>query len=352
MLQASAVARLPSENGPPTLVEVDGFVSPWGWQLTEALNQPEELSFTIDPKKQTPELLLRFSDLAAYATEIWLWEDGELIFAGPLLGYAPRLAGEDIAWEVRATGLLSYLQRWRVRPSDPDLVFSGVDQALIAKGLIDYWQALPWGDYGIDTSSVATTGVTRDRTYAAVEAHLIAQRLSELAAVIDGFDFSIDPATREFLVHYPGRGQDLTDSIIVDSRSVADPSAQISAGPEDLVSDAYALGEDGLSAEAFDAGLRAAIGRSAFAGAFAGVTDPTTLADYAARLQVQRSTQLHIPPSTLIPVAFRWGDFGVGDLVEFNYDYGAGLLTEERRVLTRQRKVEDSGAELITVGLV
>lgn len=356
-LNISAVARVPQSAATPTLTEAGGFVAPSAIKLTETLNQPEQLSFVIVPSKQDPAVLERFTDLAAYATEVWAFCDetvcgGVKMFAGPLLGYSPKLNGDEMTWEIRAAGILDYLRRMQIEPDGAGLSYTATDQATIAKGLIDYYQALTFGHYGIDTSGVTTTGVTRDRTYPVPEAHLIAQRLAELAAVDNGFDYSIDPVTRDFIVHYPERGTDLTGSLIIDARSIADPSAQISAGPEDLVSEGFALGDDGLVSHATNTTLRAAIGRSSFQSSFSGVTQQTTLDDHAQRLVDQRSTHLHDPAKVLFPIGLDWDDFGVGDLVEYAYDYGAGLVVEHRRVFSREMTIEDSGGVKIGVQLV
>jgi hypothetical protein len=229
-------------------------------------------------------------------------------------------------------------------------VFTGVDQALIADGLIDYWQNLDYGHYGITTGVSSPHGVLRDRTYLAKESHLIAQRMSELAAVQNGFDFQIDPLTREFTAVYPGLGVDRTDTLFIDARSVVDPSAQISAGPEDLISDAYAVGEN-IVAHAVNTALRAAVGRAGFAASFNGVTEQATLDDHAAHILAERSSQLHDPAKTLFAIAFDWDDFGLGDLVSFDYDYGAGLMSEQRRVVARTMGLTREGAQTITVEL-
>jgi hypothetical protein len=319
----------------------------------ETLNKAESFTFVINPAKQSADLLALFMDLAVTGVEVWAFSDDHdhAMFTGPVLGYAPKLQGDDIVWEVRCAGVLDYLRRMRIEPDGADLVYTATDQAQIAKGLIDYYQALPYGNYGIDTSGVTNTGVTRDRTYPAIEGHLIDQRLAELAAVGNGFDYEVHH-DREFIVHYPMRGADLSDSVIIDSRSIADPSAQISAGPEDVVSEGFAIGDDGLVSHAANTTLRAAVGRSSFQSSFNGVTQQATLDDHAQRLIDQRSTQLHDPAKVLYPIGLDWEDFGVGDIVEFAYDYGAGLMIEQRRVLSREMTIEDSGGVKLGVQLV
>jgi hypothetical protein len=353
-LVISAVSRTPQANGPPILIEIDGFVAPSGITLTETLNQPDQLSFSIVPVKQEPTVLARFKNLAAAATEIWAFCDdcGLHMFAGPLLGYAAGLKGDAIVWQVKAAGMLDYLRRWRIEPDGASLVYTNQDQTVIAKGLIDYYQALSYGNYGIVTTGLANTGVLRDRTYPAIEGHLIAQRLSELAAVNNGFDFSVTPATRQFNIHYPFQGTDRTNAVVIDGRSIVDPSAQISAGPEDLVSEGFALGDGGLIAHRSNTTLRAAIGRSGFVSSFNGVVVQATLNDHAQRLVDQRSTQLHDPAKTLVPVGLDWDDFDLGDRVEYAYDYGAGVMVEQRRVYARSMNLADTGVVKIGVQLI
>lgn len=352
MINVSAVSRGMQVSSGPTLVEVDGIVAPQQFSLTETLNQPPELSFMMFPSKQAPAVLSRFLDMTAQGTEFWVWDDdGTRLFSGEALGYSPALQGDDLVWTMRAVGLLSYLRRWRVEPDGADLVYTAVDQATIAKNLIDYYQALSYGNYGIGTSSVGTTGVTRDRTYPAIEAHLIAQRISELAAVDNGFDFYIEHASRDFKVAYPAQGTDKSNDIVIDSRGIADPSAQISVGPEDVASEGFGVGDNELVSHQSNTTLRAALGRSGFAASFSGVSVQSTLDDHAQRLINQRSTQLHLPARTLYEIGFDWGDFGIGDLVEFAYDYGAGAMVEQRRIYSRQLSITSEGLRTIGVSL-
>lgn len=352
MLTASVVARAPAQSAPPILTEVDGLVAPSGYKITETLNQPETLEFSLVPSLQSDSVLTRFLDLTAQGTEIWVYLDSVKIFAGPLVGYGPGLQDGTIGWSVRAAGILDYLRRWRIEPDRGDLAFTDVDQADIAKGMIDYYQDLAYGDYGIDTSNVAITGVTRRRTYEALAAAPISQRLAELAAVSNGFDYWIDPTTREFQVAHPLRGSDRTATIQIDGRSIVTPDAQISIGPEDMVSEGFAVGEDGLVGHATNLALRQNWGRTGFASGFSGVIEQATIDDHAARLAGDRSTQLHTTPSALYSTVFGWNDFGLGDTVEFAYDYGAGEMVEVRRVYSRTLSVSDEGAAEIGVQLI
>lgn len=346
------VDRAMAAAAPPTFTEVGPLVGASGITIQEPLNQPEILDLTIPPASQDSAVLAKFTDLLD-ASEVWVHErtTGARLFAGPLLGYRPQLSRDGMVWTIRAEGILGYTKRMLApEPDDADLVFTGVDQANIAKGLIDYWQALSYGDYGIDTSSVTTTGVTRDRTYPVPEQHVVAQRLAELAAVNDGFDYHIDSTTRELVISYPSRGTDKTATVIIDGRSIVQPQSQISVGPEDIISDGFAVSDSGLVSRYTDAAMREGYGRSAMSSSWQGITVQATLDDYAQRLQEQRNTPLHTLGAGMYPIGLGWQDFEPGDLVEFSYDYGGGLLTEQRRVVNRQVSIS-STAELIGVAL-
>lgn len=348
------VDRAMAETTAPTFTEIGPLVGAQGVKLTETLNLPESLEFTVPAALQEDAVNTRIID-PLDGSEVWLFqrETGNKLFAGPFLGYRPQLQDGGIVWTIRASGILGYTARMLApEPTDADLVFTAEDQADIAAALIDYWQALDYGDYGIDTSSVGATGVARDRTYAVPELHIVAQRLAELAAVADGFDYSIDPTTREFVVHYPSRGGDKTSTVIIDARSIIDPQSQISVGPEDTYSDAFAISSDtGLVATASSSGLRSSFGRSAFSAAWSGISVQATLDDHAQRLLDQHDSYLHILGATSYPIGIGWNSFELGDLVEFSFNYGAGDVTEQRRILQRTLTLAEP-AETITVSLL
>jgi hypothetical protein len=351
-LSVIVVDRNPAAAGAPTLLEVAPLTAVSGFELTETLNLPAALRLTVPSGLQEDAVRQRFADLTQ-AVELHVHDNdsGTQLFAGPVLGYQPKSVGGELAWDITTASLLDYPRRWRIEPDGSDLTFVGVDQALIAKALVDYYQALAYGHYGIVTSAVAATGVVRDRTYLAKEAHLIAQRLSELAAVDNGFDFDIDAATRQLRIYYPRRGIDRSATVIIDRSDVIDPSAQLSVGPEDICSEGFAVSTDtGLVGHATNAAMRASYGRTSFATAYSGISDAPTINAHATRLVTERSTYLHVPAAKTYPIGYSWDSFTLGDTVEYAYDYGAGLIVEHRRVLSRVLSVDVNGAETIEVG--
>lgn len=113
-------------------------------------------------------------------------------------------------------GLESYLKQWHVTTT---LTHAAVDQFTIARGLVAHHQGKAGGNFGIDTSAVNLSGVVRDRTYHGVELKNIFEALVELAEVENGFDFHVDPASRELVLHYPRRGSRKPD-LIFDERTI------------------------------------------------------------------------------------------------------------------------------------
>jgi hypothetical protein len=100
----------------------------------------------------------------------------------------------------------SWFSRFKRRHVDQHLVYTGADQLDIAWSLIDFTQSKPFGDLGITRFNPSeSSGVMRDREYFPYERTIIADDLINLAGVIDGFDFDINPQ-RQWKTFYPSRG--------------------------------------------------------------------------------------------------------------------------------------------------
>lgn len=110
-------------------------------------------------------------------------ERREIMWAGIPLN-APRSSPTQVKYPCATAE--AYLQQRHV----PDLVFTDVDQAVIARRL-----AQVCGDaVGMPTLEYdcPLTGVTRSMSYAAEDSETVYDRLQELAAAEDGFDWTID----------------------------------------------------------------------------------------------------------------------------------------------------------------
>ncbi len=93
-----------------------------------------------------------------------------------------------------------------------NLTYAATDQFAIARGIIDHLQSQAGANIGIVTGS-ATSGVTRDRRYYGYERKNVGDAVAELAAVENGFDWSIDVAwsagvpVKTLNLSYPRRGR-------------------------------------------------------------------------------------------------------------------------------------------------
>jgi hypothetical protein len=112
--------------------------------------------------------------------------DGTVVWSG--IVWASPYNDDGQTREVRAAETWSYYRR---RFVNVGRTFRQVDQLDIARTLLEDSAAIPAGDLGV-TFPAATSGVLRDRTYAAWERKRLGEAVEELAAVIDGFDFAID----------------------------------------------------------------------------------------------------------------------------------------------------------------
>ncbi len=338
------VARVPQQSTAPTLTTVNRLVTET-ISYTEELNRPGTGTLGCPIGSMSTDVRDRLALLAATPSEVWIYADSALVWAGEI----QTLAIRDQTVELGCVGLLGYTNRMGVTA---DLTYTAVDQFTIAKGLVDHWQALDYGHYGIVTSGIGTSGVTRDRTYLRNELHHVGQRLAELAAVINGFDIHVDPASRDLILSYPERGTDLADSVFIDERNIDSAAVAMSVSPDDLVTDVSATGTAqssvGQSTTIYtlrsNSTLRSTYGRSFGSSNFDGVSVAGTLDDHADAYRDARNGQLFQPGVTIVPrIGCDVGDFGPGDLVNYSYDAGLGTQSDIFRVAKVTTTVDSSG---------
>lgn len=92
-----------------------------------------------------------------------------------------------ITVSINGTSLESYLSHVKIRE---DVPYEGWDQIDIARDLITRMQSTPRYDIGLQFQA-GTSGVTRDRVYLASEGSTYGERIAELAAVQNGFEWAI-----------------------------------------------------------------------------------------------------------------------------------------------------------------
>jgi hypothetical protein len=347
------VDRQPQSATSPTLTTLDRLVCDT-ISYTEELNRPGTATLSCPIRSMSSTVKGQLLDLAANPSEAWIYTDSTLAWAGEI----QTLAVQDQSVQLNCVGLLGYTFRMGVTS---DLTYSAVDQFTIAKGLVDHWQSQAYGNYGIDTSTIGTSGVTRDRTYLRAELHNIGQRLAELAAVIDGFDLSVNPSTRKLVLTYPRSGTDLSASIFLDDRSIDSASIATSVAPEDLVSDISATGTSatstGVNTTLYSSrstpGVEASYGRSWAGVNFDGVSVQATLDGSADSYLTSRSQQWFQPGVTIIPrVGQDVGSFHPGDFLTYSYDAGLGTQLAVLRVAKLTVDVDSGGKTRMKVEFV
>jgi hypothetical protein len=345
-----AVARVPQTSGPPLLIEVDPIV--WtGLSYTEELSKPGTMSAGVNIASLTEPVLQRLRDMESLPTELWLYRQGALIFAGPLLGF--QVQSESLT--LQAQGLGYYMQWWYLLN---DIVVSGVDQAAIVKAMCDQWQSQDYGNFGLNTSNIANTGVLRDRSYIAVEGHKIGQRVEELGKAENGFDMEVDPHSRDIRLWYPTQGVDRSegeDAIIFDSRNVTSGNIVAACTPATVASESIGVGtsrDAPLSSIQSNLELRAKFGRSAIWTTFDGVTEATTLADHTRAVLNSHADALLVPgPEVRTTADADISAYGVGDVVKYQLHQRLGV-TGSYRVRKRTISVSKIGREKTSVEFV
>jgi hypothetical protein len=187
------------------------------------LNRPGQLSFTL----ALDHPFCTRTIVGPGTHEAVVVRNRQIVWRGPVLTARETDSKTDRKVEFGAEGLLQYLNRWALTQ---DVTFTAVDQFTILKTLVDTHQAKAGGGFNIGTTTITTSGVTRDRTY--LRGKNVGEAALELASVLDGFDFGVDPDTRELEAFYPQQGTLFPDLIIEDgirsyTRSI-DATAQAS----------------------------------------------------------------------------------------------------------------------------
>jgi hypothetical protein len=346
--EVTLVARTPQSSGSPTLVEIDRIVVDTIAYIEE-LNRPGTATLGCSVQALSTAVKNRLVDLVANPSEVRIYAGSTIAWAGEI----QTLQIQDQALTLNCVGLLGYTFRMGVIA---DLSYSGIDQFTIAKGLVDQWQAQTYANYGIDTSTVGTSGIVRDRTYLRNELHNVGQRLSELGAVLDGFDIKVDPTTRKLVLAYPQSGTDLSASVFFDERNIDSSNIAVSVAPGDLDSDVSATGtsttSDGANNILYSArstsSVQTSFGRTWDSLTFDGVSVQATLDGHADAYLQARNQQLIQPGVSIVTrIGADVGDFHTGDTVSYSYDAGLGVQAGTLRIVKLEVDVDGTGKQRI-----
>lgn len=181
-----------------------------GVSFTLALNRAGDFSATLPLGDSRVTDLDPISATEPIRTALYVDRGGVLLWGG--IVWTRRYNSATRSIELAGNEFWSYFRKRRITDT---LAYTNEDQLTIVRELIDYAQAKPGGDIGVDTGS-GTSGVVRDRTYSSYEYKPVGEAVEQLSAVLDGFDFAIDVAysagePAKFLrLGYPRRGRTAT----------------------------------------------------------------------------------------------------------------------------------------------
>jgi hypothetical protein len=279
--------------------------------------------------------------------DLWVYRDGDLQFRGRIVGAedtvdATRHQTQFLAVDYR--GLLTVAAK--VEPPVP--TFTAVDQGQIPWELIEDWQALDGGDWGITEGVGGTSGTNRDETDITP--------FSPVGEVIDrilrrdgGGEWEISP-TLQLNRWWPQRGSD--NGVVLDYGGAL---SHIGKSLPEFGNVGGASGADTTTPEvAASAGVATdERGRWTVAQAFASVKTQSYLAGRATWLLDQASTVEHAWRATFSPRGWQGpGHVWIGDTVDLRVQSGRLEIAGPHRVVELQAVCGDHGTEMIHVGLV
>jgi hypothetical protein len=180
------------------------------------------------------------------------------------------------------------------------------------------------------------------------------EKIFQLSQVQNGFDFSVDPYSRAFTVHYPRRGADLSDSIVLDDRVIDQARADQSVAAGQFGTFALGLGISDQATVISDIEATAAMikyGRAGIAATFDQVSDQATLDEHTTQLLTDKATARYYPSPVLRPILdLDVSTFGIGDIIGYDFTSALGQQTGLYRVASRT--VTFDKRETYTLGFI
>lgn len=339
-----AVRRTPNQLTGPSYTE-QGLLAASSITLTDHRTlKPAEGKFTVNLDAVDSDTKTSLRDLVAQPLEVWAYRDSVRVFAGPVVG--GQIKGNNVTLDCR--GRLVYLGYMRVTT---DKTWAATDLFTIGKTLVDDWQALDYGNFGVLTASIGTLGTTRNyEVPGASEFPRVDTVLKDVAR--GNFDVWLDPSTGN-LEFAAARGTDLSTSVVIE-RGIAETEAGFALGPGVVASENYATGTSpGASLSPVTLShttVRTSFGRAGWHEHYDPVVDANHLTDLGTEDRLERSTVYFSPGGELFEVQeATYSDLEPGNTVEYSYDAGLGKTTFDVKVEKRQLKVGKDGTDHISV---
>jgi hypothetical protein len=340
-----AVQRTPQSGSAPNLQELGPLEASFSY--TDILNEAPEATFALDVDSLQDDIKVSLLDPVSQPLEVWVYRDSIKVFAGPLVGHEIK----DEILTIAARGAEFYTAYMMVETAK---TFAAVDEFTIAADLVDDWQAQTYGNYGIDTSAIGTSGTTRSLVIPGdEEPRVVYEILGETIAQDFGVDFWVDPTDGK--LYLGTRGSDLTETVFLEL-GVKSSAVRLTVAPGAIASEVFASSTGGptvLTTTKSNTALRASWGRAGTPLTVDDDPDATTLGDAAQGYLDDRSDPFFVPGPELIPVAgASVEDFTAGDTVTYSFDAGLGQTTGGFRVRKRKVAVGHDGQETMAVEFV
>lgn len=306
-----------------------------GWSVSDTLNRPGSLtaSLALTDQDANEEVL------APYRTAIYLERDGAIEWGGILAPPSLGIGSQELS--ISAIGWLGYWDRRIIRTDyQPD----GVDQFLIFAQLVADAQNETINGAGYDLGITVTydvlSGILRSRTqdYRTFQAKNLGEMLRNLAALEDGFDFSMsysinattDRVDKAITLHYPRKGRDTGFMLKYDRNGQG--GNVIARGFADQVpfawsGDGWGSGADEtrLKSPYLDETLRGVYPPFDGAPSWTSVTEQTTLDQNTVRWFRSKARPRLTPVLRVDPDRYpKWGDWEIGDTVNVDIVDGYG----------------------------
>jgi hypothetical protein len=231
------------------------------------------------------------------------------------------------------------------------------DQALIVKDLIDHHQDKSHGNFGLDTSSITSHGVNRERVYQNTELINIQKEIRDMSEADNGFDMDVDPVDGTVILNNPQMGTDKSATVFLDARGMTDPNYaySLAAGRFGTASAAAGTSQDNTAkyAQSFEAVERNAFGLAYVTTHVMGVTTQEEVESYAAQASALARNPYFVPSKNYFPVVGATiDDIDQGDTVSFVFDPGFGEFTISQDLKNINVSVSPDGNEKLNVEFV
>jgi hypothetical protein len=287
------------------------------------------------------------ADIVERRDDLWIYRDGDLVFRGRIIGAEDFIDSTGHLTEFLAVDYRAMLTvAAKIEPTVP--TFSAVDQSQIVWQLIQAWQALDGGDWGITEGLGSTSGTTRDEDDITAFSP-IGEVIERLLRRDGGGEWEISP-TLELNRWWPTRGTvtgtvlDLNGVLSSVGRSLPEFGNAAGANGDTTTSPVVSEDSDVATDER---------GRWTVAQSFPALSSQTTVAAKAAWLLDQAFTVEAAVTATFSPR--RWdgpAHVWIGDTIELRVASGRLAVAGDRRVVEMSAVCGDDGTESITAGLV